>query len=1248
MNTNKQLKLIQFGIDNANESICFVHSETGIIINANINTYKSLGFQREEIIGRQFWFFDINFLPDYWPLFVEKLRAGEKVKFESLLCRKDEVLIPVEINASYFEFESVGYIVAIINDITDRKKVEETLRENEEKYRLIFEYSPLGLLSFDERGIIVACNDKIVEIIGSSREALVGLNMLNLPDKKLVSCVQKALSGSIGEYEDIYHSITAKKSSPVRAIFTPIVVGSGHISGGVGIIEDITERKLAEEVIYKSNKKLEAIISASPDGIGMLSLDGKIQFMSDKLLKMYGFTVEERYDVIGRSAFDFIDPSYQKLLNDNMRKLLMGESDHKVKDYLGIRKDNSRFYFEINYNILYDSGEKPVSILFIERDVTDRRKTDEELIQAKRATDLILETSLIPIAVSNPSTGVLLRTNQAMADFHRTSLDHIYEHKITDIFVDVKKQMPLIFKEIRDKGNLTGYELKLRRVGNGEETWALLSIHPVEYLGVQAFIASIIDISEVKRIQGELALAKENAEAATVAKSQFLATMSHEIRTPMNAIIGLLHLALKTDLNNKQLDYLLKIEKSAHALMGIINDILDFSKIEAGRLNIEHTELDLENVLDNVFNIVSQKVQEKGLEFSIHISNDVPLNLIGDPLRIGQIITNYCSNAIKFTETGEIVVSANIHEKLDNKVKIRFAVRDTGIGLTEEQQKKIFQKFSQADSSTTRKFGGTGLGLAISKLLTELMGGEAWFESAVGKGSTFFFTAVMEVQNVQKRDEFKTSIDLSGLNVLVVDDNETSRIILKEALESFSFKATLAKSGAEAIGLVENNMKHPFDLVLMDWKMPDMDGLETVIKILQENRINTPTVIMVTTFEKDQIADKAKEIGIKSFLIKPVSHSLLFDTIMEVLGKEVRPKRNRTQKGIKHKDALEKIKGAKILLTEDNEINQQVASELFEQSEFVVEIASDGKECLDKVLLSGIPSCYDIILMDLQMPIMDGYTATIEIRKHSEYNDLPIVAMTADAMVGIKEKCISVGMMDFITKPIDPDEVFATLIKWIKPRKRKQVGIPKPKVANSDDPLPVFKHIDINDGLSRLGGNKKLYMSLLEKFHDRNISMIEQIKTAIYNKDKELAVRLVHTLKGVAGNLGAKEINITAEKVEAKLKKMEKESVEDEFAEFEIKFNLALSEISFWKNTRMDTVKEDDSKEFDKQKFNELFGELKNLLENNDFDSCKKIDEILELSGIGIYVSALKEIENAIKIYDFNEAIKKLKEFCFK
>jgi len=873
------------------------------------------------------------------------------------------------------------------------------------------------------------------------------------------------------------------------------------------------------------------------------------------------------------------------------------------------------------------------------------------LEEAKGSADRIIDSILIPTAVTRMADGTILRVNKAMMEFHQIEHKAFENMRSSEWFVNPSESIK-IDECLKRDDILTDYGVFFKRAGTGEVRECLVSFVPINYGGDRCLVSSIIDVTDQKKIQKELAEAKDTAESATLAKSQFLATMSHEIRTPMNAIIGLSHLALKTELNPKQLDYLVKIDRSAISLLGIINDILDFSKIEAGKLNIEKTEFDLEQVFDTVSNLVSQKAQEKGLEFSIRIAKEVPLNLIGDPLRIGQIITNYCSNSVKFTEKGDIVVTAEVEEQSGENIKLRFAVHDTGIGLTPEQQSKMFQSFSQADSSTTRKYGGTGLGLAISRKLAELMGGTTWVESEYGKGSTFYFNGVFQAQKEQKRNEYIPAVDLRGLKVLVCDDNETAREILKEALKTFSFIVSTADSGRNAIELFEREQEHPFDLILMDWMMPGMDGLEASRIILQKKAPKMPSVILVTAFGREEIAEKAHEVGIQGFLTKPVSYSTLFDTIMEVFGKEVRTKRAHVGKGMKYLEEMQKIKGARILLTEDNEINQQVASELIEGAGFIVEIAENGREAVEKVKYSGTPSKYDIVFMDLQMPIMDGYTATRTIREMTEFNGLPIVAMTADAMVGIEEKCKESGMQDFVTKPIDPDEVFGTLVKWIKPSKREIIiqKVEKAEDTVFESELPVFITIDVEDGLRRVGGNKKLFFSLLEKFHSKNQNVVNEIKEAVRENDQEKAVRLAHTVKGVAGNLGAIKLNKAAAFVEAELKKSMSGNMDELLREFGNELILVLNEINMWLGSRQqpqDTSIDSGEGELDMQSFTNQMLELKALVENSDFGSGKKLEEIMHMPGTARYKEELGEISKMIGDYEFDDALEILEKISF-
>ncbi|MEO5362126.1 MAG: response regulator [Magnetococcus sp. DMHC-8] len=757
----------------------------------------------------------------------------------------------------------------------------------------------------------------------------------------------------------------------------------------------------------------------------------------------------------------------------------------------------------------------------------------------------------------------------------------------------------------------------------------------------QNTILLVKDITTIKEFTASLEQAKREADAANQAKGLFVANMSHEIRTPMNAVLGMTHLCLQTETTNQQRDYLEKIYSSARGLLRVIDDILDFSKIEAGKMAVESVLFHLDDVLRDLATLTGMKAHQKGVEVIFKVARGVPRTLLGDPLRLGQVLTNLASNAIKFTESGEIVLAVERVEESTTSTLLLFKVRDTGIGMTEEQVRHLFHAFSQADGSTTRRYGGTGLGLSISRRLVELMGGQIEADSRIGVGTTFRFTARFGTPEQSVRRSLVTPDQAVGKRVLVVDDNQTSREVLQGALHSFSLDVETAASGPEGLTRLAEATRQgrPFDLLLIDWQMPTMNGVE-VLHHLQADATRPPllTILMTTTLDRSALAQQAQAVDLNGHLEKPVSISALFDTIMTAFGQEafLHP-RPGTAAG---RQAILQVIGARVLLAEDNEINQQVARELLELAGITVTLASNGQEAVEQVRTAF----FDLVLMDMQMPVMDGLEATRLIRHTHDANQLPIIAMTANVMADDISRCLAVGMNDHVGKPIDPNKLYVTLNLWIKPR----AGLGSATQARHDRPagqdalphrLPALPGIDVDLGLARVSGNVDLFKGLLRKFAAQHAQIIAEIGAALAEGDQALAGRLAHTLKGVTGSIGANRLYALAGELEARIQQGTAELFSAELKE-EMDFvlqSIARLDVPADREQRSD---QDDGDTVDTVAVRQLLTTLRLHMERRRPKECAPLLETLGGMALpAIIVQEAKGIVQMARRYQFKEAL---------
>ncbi|WP_139332605.1 response regulator [Aquipseudomonas alcaligenes] len=876
------------------------------------------------------------------------------------------------------------------------------------------------------------------------------------------------------------------------------------------------------------------IIEFAPDGMLVVDEAGTILIANPKVHEQFGYV---HGAMLGLCVDDLV-PLNVRPVHAQMRAKFMDSNRSRAMgsisgDFRAVDRQGREFPVELGLTRLpLIEGRSPCACVTI-RDISERKRLDQQISDQLAFQRVLLDTLPYPVFVKDADMRYI-DFNQSFLDTFGVRREDLLGRTVLQFAAlpaeDIPRYQEANQKVIREGGSHVA-EVRIP-LSDGQ-------LHPAIYClsgykgsdgRTAGLVGTLIDISAQKQAELDQAHAKELAEEATRLKSDFLANMSHEIRTPMNVIMGMAHLALDSGLEGRQRSYVEKIQTAAQGLLGIINDILDFSKIEAGRMHFEQVDFFLEDVLSGLVDQATLKAQEKGLELLFDIATSVPTGLVGDPLRLGQVLNNLLSNALKFTERGEVTLCIRPEQESDGKVWLYFEVQDTGIGMSAEQISRLFRAFTQADSSTSRKYGGTGLGLTICQRLVQLMGGDIGVDSEPGIGSSFYFRAPFGLQKEQRQLIIGMD-DLLGMPVLVVDDNATAREILTSMLTSLRFQVDNAASAVQAIDKLEqaHAAGKPFRLVLMDWMMPGVDGIEALRRIRSDEQIaDTPLFIMVTAYSRDELRECLGELEVQDVLVKPVTPSTLLDSILNAFGREAlaRPRRREVAQEVEW--AQRQLSGAYLLLVEDNLVNQEMTVEILGRAGIRVDVASNGAQALAMV----VQRAYDGVLMDCQMPVMDGFEATQRIRQLPGMAQLPILAMTANAMAGDRQRCLDAGMNEHIAKPLDVGQLFITLSRWIKGH-----GAQPPVVVPEPDPLvPVIEGLELESALQRLAGDSALLRRLLERFCDSEQGSIARVRQALLAGERGEAERLVHSLKGLAGNVGARELAQRAGDLESMLR----------------------------------------------------------------------------------------------------------------
>ncbi len=1150
----------------------------GVITFANAYAAELFGRSKAELVGRPM---DVILPPDW--------REPVRRRLEAL--RPDEVQIN-EINENvnkagdrYWLMWSNRVIkpgagrdrelLCVGNNVTEEvkreKELERTLgelRESEERFRRLFEDSADALLLLDgER--IVECNAAAVAMLrAGSREGLLGRSPVELSppaqadgtptaEKARVLMEKMRTAGSL-RFEWL-HRRADGEVFPAEVLLTAIEQHGRRLVHAV--LRDITERERSRKESERSRRFLQGIIDNSAALIYAKDLEGRYLLANRRWLDLLGFSAEQ---VIGRTAADLFPAEQAAAFRAHDQQALTSlqaeASEEKV-----VVNGQTRTYISAQFP-LFDSRGDAYATCGISTDITRLKETEEELRRVNSLAETALEltkSGYWHVSLADPDWyDSSPRTVEILGNVPNPPA---YRYRFDDWAARAREgdeaaaavALEALGSALTGSRPVNEATYAYRRPVDGRVVWIhALAKSVKDAAGKPTDVYGVVqDITEFKQLVAELREATRKAEEATAAKSAFLATVSHEIRTPMNAVINMTGLSLETELTPRQRQYLSVAHSSARNLLGLINDILDFSKIEAEKVELESVPFRLRGVLEEVTETFRAKVAAKHVELNVHVLPDVPDGLVGDPLRIRQVLTNLIGNAFKFTERGEVALRVSMRsaergtrnesneEPHDGApgygepssvphsglCVLHFSVRDTGIGIPREQQSRLFEPFTQADSSTSRKYGGTGLGLAISRRLARLMGGDLTFESEPGRGTTFFFTARLGVQDEQEGLSCPAPEGVRQRTALVVEDTPSSRELLETFFGCFAIPCVTADTAEQALELLRGRNgpggENPFGLVVLDWHLPGMNGLDAAARIRAREETRDLPIILMSAYAGKEEEARCAEVGVNVFLPKPITPSSLYNAILEAEGFRT-PQREPAGAAPDRE-----FEGARVLLAEDNEANRFVAQELLALLGVELETAADGREAVERVRTGR----YDAVLMDMQMPEVDGLDATRQIRRDPANAGLPIIAMTANAMKSDVEACKEAGMNDFLPKPIDRAQLVQSLRRWLPRREAGGAAAPgpAPEAAAPEAALPRLDGVDVEDTVRRLGLPFNALRPVFLRFADSQRKTLEDLRAAVAAGDPAGTRGHAHALAGAAGNLGAGELYEAAKALES-------------------------------------------------------------------------------------------------------------------